>query len=131
MNKYKLSDYFESSLIPDHLVILKVDYQAVIGVEIEIISGVIELIVCRNHMFIEKLARNTLIARGRVGFWLVNLAEGITRALNLGKVQLLSLEESYQWYVDLGYEEYSHHRNDPEFGVLIPMQKVLNGLVRL
>ncbi len=125
MNRYGLRDYFRFSQLEDHLVILKINREthANIGFQIE---GVMEIIVRKRHIFIEKLVRNSVInIEGRVGFWLMAIAENIALWLRKPKIQLYSLEQVVPWYSDLGYQPYGTAKDDDEFGTLVPMEKTL------
>jgi hypothetical protein len=80
MDKYVLRDYHAWSLLPDELVIL---YE--VGGDI---AGIIEMTVKEDHMMVEMLGRNTLVAASGVGTRLMSLAENVARQLGKGEIRL-------------------------------------------
>jgi hypothetical protein len=118
MDKYVLRDYYAWSLLPDELVVL---HQVAGG-----IAGIIEMTVNENHMMVEMVARNTLVAASGVGTRLMSVAENVARQLGKDEIRLESLDGVVAWYDGpLGYEEYTDRFYDPEFGWLTPKRKFM------
>ncbi len=118
MDKYALRDYHAWSLLPNELVIL---YEVAGDV-----AGIIEMTVDEDHIMIEMVARNTLVAASGVGTRLMSLAENVSRQLGRSEIRLESLDGVVAWYDGpLGYEEYTERFYDPEFGWLTPKRKFM------
>ncbi len=118
MDKYVLRDYYAWSLLPNELVVL---YEAAGDV-----AGIIEMTVNEDHIMIEMVARNTLVAASGVGTRLMSLAENVSRQLGKSEIRLESLDGVVAWYDGpLGYEEYTDRFYDPEFGWLTPKRKFM------
>ena len=118
MDKYALRDYYAWSLLPNELVVL---YE--VGGDI---AGIIEMTANEDHMMIEMVARNILVAASGVGTRLMSVAENVARQLGKDEIRLESLDGVVAWYDGpLGYEEYTDRFYDPEFGWLTPKRKFM------
>ena len=119
MDRYNLLDYYHWSLEPDSLVIVR---------EVEgTVVGVLQLIVHRNYLIIERVAKNKLLNYPAVGQNLIRVVElYVAPQLKIREVRLEALQELVPYYDDrLGYEEYGTAYYDNEWGDLTPKRKFL------
>lgn len=119
MDCYSLVDYYEWSLSPEALVIVR---------EIEdTIVAIVYLTIHPGHVMIEMLARNVSVPRKGAGAELVRLVERVVApALRISEVRLGALPETVRYYDDiLGYEEWGSRYHDVEWQVLTPKKKRL------
>jgi hypothetical protein len=119
MDKYTLREYHVWSELSNELVIVYTP-------EGEEVAGVIEIIVEKDFMIVEKVAKNLLVEASGVGPKLMSLAEGIARVLGRKEIRLEALDTTVEWYDDkLGYVEYATVEFDEEWGELTPKRKTI------
>jgi N-acetylglutamate synthase-like GNAT family acetyltransferase len=118
MDRYILRDYYQWNLLPNDLVILY---------EMEgHFAGIIEITIHDDHIMIEMVGRNVLVAAKGVGTKLMSLVENIARQLGIEEIRLESLDSVVEWYDgSLGYEEYTEASYDADFGRLTPKRKLI------
>ncbi len=119
MDRYTLSQYYEWSLEPDALVIVR---------EVEShVAGVQYITVHREHIMLEMLARNKLLDYPGAGGDLVRVVERVVAPqLGIAEIRMDALQHVVRYYDDfLGYEEIGRPYRDPEWGLLTPKRKLL------
>lgn len=117
IDSYTLNDYFRWSTFPHNYVILY-EWEGDI-------AGVIHMIVYSDYIFIEIVARNRSSRATGVGTKLISLIEGIARQLGKSRILLHSLDTTVEWYKKLGFRIRAPPRRNTEFGILTPMEKIL------
>lgn len=119
MDRFTLRQYYEWSLEPDALVIVR---------EVEgKVAGVQYLTVRSGHIMLEMLARNKLLQYPGAGGDLVRVVERIVAPqLGITEIRMEALQHVVRYYDDvLRYEEYGTPYRDPEWGLLTPKRKLL------
>jgi len=119
MDRYTLRHYYDWSLEPDALVIVR---------EIEgLVAGVQFVTVHSGYIMLEMLARNKLLDYPGAGGDLVRVVERVVAPqLGVREVRMEALEHVVKYYDDvLGYEETGKPYRDPEWGLLTPKRKLL------
>ncbi len=119
MDRYSLRQYYEWSLEPDALVIVR---------EVEgQIAGVQYLTVHNGNIMLEMLARNKLLQYPGAGGDLVRVVERrVAPQLGISEIRMEALQHVVRYYDDvLGYEESGKPYRDSEWGLLTPKRKLL------
>lgn len=119
MDTYTLGQYYEWSLEPDALVIVR---------EVEgHLAGVQFITVHRGYLMLEMLARNKLLDYPGAGGDLVRVVERVVAPqLGILEIRMEALQHVVRYYDDvLGYEESGRSYRDPEWGLLTPKRKLL------
>lgn len=119
MDMYALLDYYQWSLEPNSLVIIR-------EVE-EKIAAVAHVTIHEDHVMLEMLVRNKLHSYHGSAGDLVVLVEKLI-ALHYGKkqVRLEAMEHIVKYYSGRGYEVYGKPYRDVIWGDLTPMKKRLD-----
>lgn len=119
MDRYSLRQYYEWSLEPDALVIVR---------EVEgQIAGIQYLTVHNGYIMLEMLARNKLLQYPGAGGDLVRVVERrVAPQLGISEIRMEALQHVVRYYDDvLGYEESGKPYRDSEWGLLTPKRKLL------
>jgi hypothetical protein len=119
MDRYTLRQYYDWSLEPDALVIVR---------EIEgAVAGVLYMTAHGGYIMLEMLARNKLLDYSGTGGDLVRAIERVVAPqLGVTEIRMEALQHVVRYYDDaLGYEETGRSYRDPEWGLLTPKRKLL------
>ncbi|MDG6966176.1 MAG: hypothetical protein JRN58_00845 [Nitrososphaerota archaeon] len=119
MDKYPLRQYYEWSLEPEALVIVREVESRVAGVQYLMVHG--------GYIMLEMLARNKLLQYPGAGGDLVRVVERVVAPqLGITEIRMEALQHVVRYYDDvLGYEESGKSYRDPEWGLLTPKRKFL------
>jgi uncharacterized protein with PhoU and TrkA domain len=119
MDMYTLLDYYQWSLEPNSLVIIR-------EVE-EKISAVAHVTIHEDHVMLEMLVRNKLHSyHGSAGDLVVLVEKMISLHYGKKQVCLEAMEHIVKYYSGRGYKIYGKSYSDVTWGDLTPMKKQLN-----
>lgn len=119
MDRYALLDYYQWSLEPNSLVIIR-------EVE-EKIAAVAHVTIHEDHVMLEMLVRNKLHSyHGSAGDLVVLVEKLISPHYGKKQVRLEAMEHIVKYYSGRGYEVYGKSYRDVTWGDLTPMKKRLN-----
>lgn len=118
MDHWTLSDYVRAHHHSNAMVIVRPQGER--------LEGVVLVLVRRDHLWIERLARDSGGTKG-TGAALMNVVEAdVAPQLDLGELRLEAMGEGLRrFYRALGYVEAGRAEEDPYWGRLIPMKKRL------
>lgn len=116
MDRFRLADYYEWSLEPDSIVLVReLDGRPV---------ALVHITVHGDHVMIEMMARDRN-SRAGLGLEILALVEKII-APKLKRIEIrleAKGEKLADWYASRGYVRFGLPYDDPEWGRLVPMKK--------
>ncbi|MDE1831868.1 MAG: hypothetical protein KGI02_05790 [Thaumarchaeota archaeon] len=121
MDEFTLADYYRWSLEENsHVIVREIDGN---------ISAVLYLSIHDDHIMIEMVVRNKeLVSSKGSGVDLIKAVETIiARYYEKNEIRLESMEQVADYYAKfLKYEKYGEPYKDPDWGLLVPMKKLLS-----
>jgi predicted GNAT family N-acyltransferase len=120
MDKFTLADYYSWSLEEDsHVVVREIDGN---------ISAVLYLTIHNDYIMIEMIVRNKEFAssKGSGGDLIKAVETIIARYYGKKEIRLEAMDQVVDYYLKfLKYEKYDEPYKDHDWGLLVPMRKLL------
>ena len=131
MDQYSLQQFFNDSQKPKTFVILR----KIKGIPIAVIEltfhqkkveGIeVDIDIYQYGLVVELLAVDKSYHGHGIGTDMMALAENVVRSLNVYKISLEAVEDKVNFYKKLGYTQKEPKYIDPEWGILVPMERKL------